>query len=138
MTESRRLLFGPVQQHTTRNLFGNRVSSRRLLTFGFSPGADLRVNPSDTWDSLRSRLPDDWQPDLIALYLPYATIPRGLLSAPVPVVGLAGHWNLCWHAFGNVLPACDVVVTDPVGVERFSRAGLTDVRPANLYGLGEG
>ncbi len=103
----------------------------------FNPvgGADLAVGPGDTWEDVCRRLPADWRPDFIALYLPYATIPPCLWSAPVPLVALAADWNLQWHYFCHVLPRCELVLTDTPGAEVMRRAGFGPARAGNLYGL---
>jgi GT2 family glycosyltransferase/Flp pilus assembly protein TadD len=97
--------------------------------------ADLAVGPDDTWEDVCRRLPAGWRPDFIALYLPYATIPRCLWSAPVPLVGLAADYNLLWHGYRHVLPRCELVLTDAPGAEAMRRAGFDHARASNLYGL---
>ena len=64
------------------------------------------------------RLPADWQPDFVVLYLPYSSVPAGLWLAPVPLVGLALDWHLLWHDYRQRLPMCDLVLTDPAGATR--------------------
>ncbi|HYH66560.1 MAG TPA: glycosyltransferase [Urbifossiella sp.] len=61
--------------------------------------------------------------------------PAWLWSAPVPVVALAADPNLLWHGYRAVLHLADLVLTDQPAVDRFHRAGIAHVRPANLYGL---
>ncbi len=70
------------------------------------------------------------------LDLHYTSIPPALWSAPVPLVGLAGDWNLLWHHYRRALPRCDLVLTDTLGVETLAREGIAHARPANLYGCG--
>src|SRR5262249_36448844 len=94
----------------------------------------LTIGPADSWDDVCARLPADWRPDFVTLWLPYTSIPACLWSAPVPVVGLAGDWNLLWHRLRRC--RCDLLLTDPTGVERLAAAGQTDARSANLYGPG--
>src|SRR5262249_25705489 len=43
-------------------------------------------------------------------------------------------WNLQWHAYRQVLPACDLVLTDIEGVERLTSAGIPHCRPAIIFG----
>ena len=63
-------------------------------------------------------------------------MPSCLWSAPVPLVGLTGDWNLLWHGYRRWLPRCDLALTDSGGVEAISRQGLVPARVANLYGCG--
>jgi GT2 family glycosyltransferase/predicted Zn-dependent protease len=132
---SLRYLFGPVAaDFAGRNLSGPRARGE-CLAFDLNGGLDLTVTAADTWESVCGRLPDGWRPDFVALYLPYAQVPAWLWSAPVPLVGLAADWNLLFHQFRHTLPACDRILTDQAGVEVFARLGLTQARPANLFGL---
>src|SRR5262249_633794 len=102
-----RYLFGPVsQQFSDDNLCKFRRDGACLI-FDFKPGADLVLNPADTWESFQARFPGAWKPHFIVLYLPYRTIPPWLWSAPVPLIGLAGDWNLLWHCYRQQLPHCD-------------------------------
>ena len=70
----------------------------------------------EPWEAIAARLPAGWQPDFVALYLPYTRIPAGLWAAPGPIVGLAADWSLLWHAYRSQLRRCDLVLTDTVGV----------------------
>jgi hypothetical protein len=127
-----RFLFGP-----TAGDFGDthlreirRDGSCR--TFG-AIRADLTIAPDAGWDDASAQFPADWRPDLIALWLNY-TVPGWVWSAPVPIVGLATDWNLLWHEYRQVLPFCDVVLTDQPGVDALGRTGIDRTRPAVLYG----
>src|SRR5438128_5678208 len=125
---ARRYLFGPVTAaFADENLHEARVRGE-CLAFAADGSADLVVGPEDKWLSLHDRLPADWRPEFIALYLPYTTVPTCLWSAPVPLVGLAADWNLLWHHFRHCLPRCDLVLTDTSGVEALQRHGLDNVR----------
>ena len=96
------------------------------------------VLPSaDTWQSIQTRFPVGWQPDAVVLYLQYHHVPPAILSAPIPVIALAGDWNLQWHAYRRILRHCDLVLTDSLGVEVMRREGIENVRPANLFGVGK-
>ncbi len=131
-----RHLFGPVTaEYAGRCLAGPRAAGR-CLAFGPGPGLDLPAAPGDSWDEIARRLPRDWRPDFAALYLPYTAVPRGLWSAPVPLVGLAPDWNLLWHHYRHALPRCDLVLTDRPGVAALKRQGIAHARAANLFGLG--
>jgi glycosyltransferase involved in cell wall biosynthesis/tetratricopeptide (TPR) repeat protein len=131
----RRYLFGPITaSFAEQNLFSQRQAGS-CRAFGTEPGLDLVIGPGDTWEHVASRFPAGWQPDFIVLFLWYTTIPRGLWSTPVPIVGLAGDWNLLWHYYRQRLPACDLVLTDTLGAELMALEGITHARVANLFGL---
>ena len=51
----------------------------------------------------------------------------------VPVVGLAGDWNLLWHYYRSAAPLCDLVLTDARGVEALARQGIRHARVANIF-----
>jgi glycosyltransferase involved in cell wall biosynthesis/Flp pilus assembly protein TadD len=129
-----RYLFGPVDGKYAEEFLGALRATGECLAFGAQPGADLVIGPGDSWSELVSQLPDGWQPDFIALYLHYGSIPRGLWSAPVPLVGLAGDWNLLWHWQRRCLRRCERVLTDATGVEVMRQAGMTHGRLVNLFG----
>src|SRR5436190_10046630 len=103
-----RYLFGPVTARYSEECLQLFRQIGECLAFNETGDVDLRLLPGDTWDDLRTRLPTDWQPDLVVLYLPYTVIPDVLWSAPVPVIGLAADWNLLWHYYREALPRCDL------------------------------
>ncbi len=129
-------LFGPVSAEYARQHLGGPRQRRECLAFNADGSADLSAGPGDTWQAVASRLPAGWAPDCVFLRLDYTTIPACFWSAPAPVIGLAGDWNLLWHAYRYFLRRCDLVVTDPPGVERFREEGLRHALPGNLYGCG--
>jgi predicted O-methyltransferase YrrM len=131
---STRYLFGPVSLAFAEDNLAAPRAAGECLPFDFQPGADLAVSPEDTWESFQSRFPAGWQPDFIALYLPYRTIPACLWSAPVPLVGLAGDCNLLWHCYREQLPRCELVLADTESAERLGRDGCANVRAFNMYG----
>src|SRR5258707_12778130 len=108
---SLRYLFGPIDAEFANQKLAGPRQSGQCLTFGRA-GTDLVLRPNDTWQEICARLPSVWQPDFIALYHDYATIPAGLWSATVPVIGLATDWNLLWHVYRHSLRRCDLVFTD--------------------------
>jgi len=61
-------------------------------------------------------------------------IPACLWSAPVPVIGLAPHWDLLWHSYRHQLPLCDLVLADSCGVATLKGQGITHARAVNLCG----
>ena len=62
---ARHFLFGPVTQtFAEQNLHEERALGN-CLTFGPAPGVDLVLNPDDTWDSVATRFPANWHPDMI-------------------------------------------------------------------------
>jgi len=128
-------LFGPVTaDFAHQNLRGPRQAGD-CLAFNAEGNVDLTISPADRWETIVGRLPPDWRPDFVVLYLPYTTIPMSLWSAPVPLVGLAGDWNLLFHGFRHWLRRCELVLTDTTGVEVLARDGIAHARPANLFGL---
>jgi glycosyltransferase involved in cell wall biosynthesis/tetratricopeptide (TPR) repeat protein len=122
------------RDYAEQNLYLQRQEGQ-CLSFGMEAGVDLQVARHDSWESILGKLPDRWRPDLLVLHLQYNCIPPALWQAPVPIVGLAGDWNLQWHSYRRLLPFCDLVLTDTVGVETLHRAGITHARKANLFGL---
>jgi GT2 family glycosyltransferase/Flp pilus assembly protein TadD len=131
---TQRYLFGPVTaEFAQQNLRALRQAGT-CLAFGHAEGTDLTIAPNDTWESLSASLPAGWQPDFIALWLPYTGVPSWVWSAPLPIIGLAADWNLQWHRYRRQLRQCEVVLTDTVGVENLAREGITQAGAANLYG----
>ncbi len=131
---TRRYLFGPVDAAFADQALRRQRRDGHCLAFDTRGGADRDIGPGDTWESVRARLPPDWAPDFVALYLPYRAVPECLWSAPVPLVGLAPDWNLLWHDYRRRLPRCELVLTDAPGAEALARDGLTHAVPANLFG----
>jgi hypothetical protein len=129
-------LFGPVSAtFADQNLRPARQAGDCLAFNATGSGVDLAIAPSDTWDDVAARLPANWVPDCVALWLPYAAVPAALWAAPVPLIGFAADWNLLWHVYRHILPRCDLVLTDRPGVDVLSRAGIRHARPACLFGL---
>jgi GT2 family glycosyltransferase/Flp pilus assembly protein TadD len=132
---SLRILFGPVRaQFADQNLFESRRAGQ-CLAFGNEPGLDLLIESAESWQEIGAKLPDGWQPDAVALWLPYTQIPAGIWAVPVPIIGLAADWNLLFHTYRTLLNRCDAVFTDAPGVEVLTKAGFDHVRQANLFGL---
>jgi hypothetical protein len=105
----------------------------KCLAFGVD--VDLPALAEASWAEIEARFPAGWRPEFIAVWLPYTQVPAWVWSAPVPVVGLAADWNLLWHGYREILPRCDVVLSDEAGVEVMHRAGIDHARAANLFGL---
>jgi GT2 family glycosyltransferase/tetratricopeptide (TPR) repeat protein len=131
---SRRYLFGPISAHFATDNLSEPRATGQCLAFNAEGTLDLRINPTDRWETIIARLPAGWQPDFLVLYLPYASIPMGLWSAPVPLVGLAADWNLLFHGYRHWLRRCELVLTDTLGVEALARAGIEHACAANLFG----
>ncbi len=129
-----RYLFGPVNAHFADQYLNEPRHRGDCLAFDCRDGADLTIAPDASWDDVCVQLPGSWRPDFVALYFPYRDIPLGLWSTPVPIVGLAGDWNLLWHYYRRCLPLCDRVLTDTLGVSALGRIGITHARVANIYG----
>ncbi len=128
----RRHLFGPVSRTFAEQNLLRHMEARTCVSFNHD--GPVAVGHFDAWDSVAAKFPPGWQPDFLALHLQYNTIPPVLWNAPVPIVGLAGDWNLLWHHYRHVLPLCDLVLTDELGVERMARAGISHAMAAQLFG----
>ena len=127
-----RYLFGPAtKDYAEQNLHGPRQAGT-CLAFNAEGDVDVQLRPWESWDTLTSRLPAGWAPDFLVLYLPYATVPACLWSAPLPRVGLAPDWPLLWHAYRRCLPGCKVALTDRVGADRLMQEGVRQARPGEL------
>jgi glycosyltransferase involved in cell wall biosynthesis/tetratricopeptide (TPR) repeat protein len=132
---SLRYLFGPVSRAYADEYLAEERQAGLCRCFGTEPGLDLRIDAGDRWPDVLEHLSGDWRPDFIVLYLQYASVPPALARAPLPVVGLAGDWNLQWHSYRRLLgEACDLMLTDALGVKVFHRAGLAHARSAYLFG----
>jgi GT2 family glycosyltransferase/tetratricopeptide (TPR) repeat protein len=130
----RRYLFGPVSVEFAEQCLGKQRRSGQCLAFGEFEAIDVAMEGADSWAAVCAQLPGGWRPDFIVLNLPYTKVPTCLWTAPVPIVGLAGDWNLLWHWYRRSLKNCDLVLTDEPGVEVLHREGIRHVRAANLYG----
>jgi GT2 family glycosyltransferase/tetratricopeptide (TPR) repeat protein len=130
----KRYLFGPVSPSYAEEHLNREQQQRRCLVFDHAEGMDLTVGPEDDWETISSRLPTGWLPEFLVLYLSYMTIPEGLWSAPVPIIGLAADPNLLFHQYRRQLKRCDLVLTDTAGVEALACEGLAHTRSANLFG----
>jgi glycosyltransferase involved in cell wall biosynthesis/tetratricopeptide (TPR) repeat protein len=128
-------LFGPVstafgEQHVQRY----REAGECLL-FGHGQDTDVPLRKGDSWESLLARCPYGFRPDFIVLMLQYRIVPFWIFSAPVPIIALAGDWNLLWHLYRTCLPSCDLVLIDSLGVEALHREGtMHAVRASSLFG----
>jgi GT2 family glycosyltransferase/Flp pilus assembly protein TadD len=130
---SGRHVFGPVTaQFADQSLRARRLSGK-CVTFGLQPGVELVLAPDDSWESFSARL-SGGPVDFVVLYLPYTQIPEWMWCAPIPIVGLAADWNLCWSWYRRCLRRCDLVLTDLPGVEVMAREGIGHARAANLFG----
>jgi tetratricopeptide (TPR) repeat protein len=129
-----RYLVGPVTPSRAANWQAHRDQGR-CLTFHAGAGADLVLAPTDTWETLLTRLPAHWRPDFIVLDLGYTTIPVCLWDAPVPLAALAPDAQLQWHFFRRFLPLCQLVLTDTAAVQAMHRLGITEATQANHFGL---
>jgi glycosyltransferase involved in cell wall biosynthesis/tetratricopeptide (TPR) repeat protein len=127
-------LFGPVNKtFADQNLHGAVERGECVV---FDEEGDFPIRWDDTWEAIAARFPAGWQPDFLALFLEYRVIPQAVWNAPIPIIGLAGDWNLLWHHYRHVLPRCDLVFTDRLGVETLAKAGVTHARSGCVYGSG--
>src|SRR5947209_7556501 len=120
----RRCLVGPVSPTFATNQLRGPRQAGACLAFGNDGPLDLTVASTDRWKTLCRRLPADWRPNFLAVPLAAASQPVCLWAAPVPVVGLAPDWDLSCHSFRLRAPHCDLVLTDPQGVDACARLGL--------------
>ncbi len=130
----RRYLFGPVPGTFAKQNLAAQREAGACRAFNAEGDADLVIRSGDAWADVLARLPLDWLPDYVVLYLPYTTIPECLCSAPLPVVGLALDWRLLWHSYRRRLGDCDLVLADPEGAAALARDGFPHVHPALLCG----
>lgn len=128
-----RYLLGPVSRTFNQDALAPDDDAR----FFGTPGEQaLSLAPEGGWDELLKQLPDDWRPDFLVLWLPYAAIAPKLWQVPVPIIGLAPESNLLAHYYRRILPRCDLAFANQAGAERWRRAGLSHVESLNLCGLG--
>src|SRR5438552_3758103 len=71
---ARRYLFGPVTPTFADEHLREVRQRGECLVFNAEGTVDVRLTPGETWSTLLGRLPGAWQPDCVALYLPYTTI----------------------------------------------------------------
>jgi glycosyltransferase involved in cell wall biosynthesis len=134
---SPRYLLGPCLPDQAGRWQADRAAGS-CLAFNARGDFDLAVTATDSWDDICCRLPANWRPDFVALTVGYTTVPAGLWSASVPLVGLAVDWNLLWHHYRCALRRCDLVLTDVPGVAFLARGGFRTARSANLFGCDPG
>ncbi len=115
-----RCLFGPASLSFAQERFA-RAGQHRL--FDIEGKQEFSLSLNGTWDDLARQFPADWQPDCLALWLAYNSIPPALWNAPIPIIGLAPDWNLHWHLYLQLLKRCEIGLTDGPGVEAFQREG---------------
>jgi glycosyltransferase involved in cell wall biosynthesis/Flp pilus assembly protein TadD len=132
-----RTLFGPVTAAFAAEYLSELRRSGDCLAFNTEGDVDVTVCSEATWPDILERLPADWRPDLLALWLGEQPLPPALWSAPVPIIGLVRHWERFWPWYLQVLPGCEGVLADPAGAEALIQVGLTQTRPAHLCGLGQ-
>src|SRR5262245_36008174 len=128
----KRHLFGPVSAAFADQNLRRHIDAGAGVVFRHD--GEFVIGPFDDWNSIAARFPANWQPDFLALWLQYNIIPPAVWQSPVPIIGLAGDWNLLSHHYRHVLPLCDMVLTDAPGVEKLARAGIAHARSAQLYG----
>jgi predicted O-linked N-acetylglucosamine transferase (SPINDLY family) len=129
-----RYLLGPVSAERAARWQGPRQAGA-CRAFNAAASLDLPVTTADNWELVGRRLPDDWRPDVLVLDLDRTTVPAWLWTAPVPLVALAPDWRTQWHHYRQVLPLCDLVLTDAAGAEVMRQAGCHHARVVNLCGL---
>jgi GT2 family glycosyltransferase/predicted Zn-dependent protease len=131
-----RYLFGPARTEFANNYLSGPCRAGECVCFDPDGTGGLTVRAGTTWQDIEGQCPPGWRPEYVVLWLPFNDVPLGLWQAPCPVVGLAPDWRLRWHRYRRQLARCDLILTDPAGVEALSRSGLTHARAANLVGVG--
>lgn len=130
---SRPYLFGPVSLYFAEQYLHTERKTGCCSVFGPDNGLDLDIGPEADWQTVCAKFPPDKRPEFIVLYMQYRAIPPWLWTVPVPIITLAGDWNLQWHSYQQ-LRCSDLVLTDALGAEMMRRAGINQVRPAILFG----
>lgn len=89
--------------------------------------ADYRLRPEvDTWEALWDRISGEFRPDLVLVWTPENDPPPlGIERAPMPVVCLAGDWNLFHQAQEVNFGRYDVVLSDKPGTQLLRNAFCT-------------
>lgn len=129
----RRYLYGPVTADHAESLRKDRQDGV-CVTFGPAAPADLPLAADDNWDAILAHCPTDWRPEFLVVQMEERVVPPWLWSAPVPLIALAPGWQRQWHAYRRLLGACELILTDPAGVDACTRAGLSQARAALLCG----
>jgi hypothetical protein len=70
-----RYVFGPVSPAFAAQKLTRVRQAGECLAFNASGDVDVRIGLEDTWEAVLLRLPAGWQPDFVALHLPYSVIP---------------------------------------------------------------
>src|SRR5690242_6140398 len=106
-----RYLVGPADRSFGQQKLRASREAKRCRTFHLANEGDISFPPTATWQDVVS---DDegGKPDFCVLSLAYTTVPVSFSRAPVPLVGLAGDWNLLWHYYRRRLRTCELVLTD--------------------------
>src|SRR6266545_4528475 len=119
-----RLLVGPADPAWAARFLPANDPPARWFPFG-----------APDWNAVEQTFPAGWSPDAVLLRIGYASMPSWVWTCPIPIVALAHDPNLLWHQYREQLPLFDLALTDLPAAEQFKRAGLTNIRAANLYGL---
>ncbi len=122
----RRCLFGPVTPAFADQHLRRARELGECVTFGTAPGVDVVVQANDDWNTLAARVPAGWQPEFVALYLPYTVISDFMWSAPLPIVGLAADWNLLWHSYRRRLAGRGATEEQLTAIDRRAAAEVED------------
>jgi len=127
-----RYRFGPVSDSFVTQFLQGPTEQGQCIPFNVDGPSALYFD--DTWQSFSSRLVSDGPIDFLALFLQYRIFPEWVWSADLPIIGLAGDWNLQWHHYRHILRRCDFVLTDALGAEALRKEGFSHVAVANLFG----
>jgi GT2 family glycosyltransferase/tetratricopeptide (TPR) repeat protein len=130
---ARRYLFGPAPVEFIDRYLRQDRQAGACLAFNDVGAGDLVFPPEDTWESLCTRLPTDWRPDLVVVWPRDGIVPASFRSAPVPLVAWAPDWEVHWHSYRLCLRSCERVLTDRRGARLLAREGILQARAAHPF-----
>lgn len=93
----------------------------RLLKFG---ERGIEYQTGDTWSDLFSRLPADFDPDVVVWKYPDTRPWPVHETCPKPLVAILNDWSLYFSGVYGVLDNCDFIFTDRYGVDRLEALGI--------------
>ncbi len=76
------------------NFLDGVSGGHEVLTFGYSEGVDILIEPADPFSTVVDKLPEGWTPDFCLLReVEWNLLPFGIEDAPFPVVTLTFDWD---------------------------------------------
>lgn len=98
-----------------------------LLSFGEADSATL-AGPTDSWETIQSRLSDDARPQAALVVLGPAAVPIGLWSSPLPRIAiLPDNGPTQWHHRRRLLARCERVVCTAEAAPRLRQLGIENL-----------